>query len=220
MSQTLPPGLRERVLASAAKVPAAPPGAWARRLTSVAVVLAVWLGVAYAMTGRRADWEDLSPSYALGTILALVAAAIVLSTAGLSRGRAMLGPPVSVQLALALGVPVLLAGWSLFVPIAASSSFPCSTEGEALRLSPMCGAMSVALAAPMLAALLWLRRGTPAATPTLTGACLGAAAATWAHLVLHAHCPTAHPLHVLVGHALPLVPVMLAGALVGRRAFR
>ena len=74
--------------------------------------------------------------------------------------------------------------------------------------------------APMRRALLWLRRGTLAAAPALTGACLGAAAATWAHLVLHAHCATAHPLHVLVGHLLPLVPVMLVGALVGRRAFR
>ena len=220
MSQTLPPRLRARVLASAAKEHAAPPGAWSRRVVGVVAVGAVWLGVAYAMTGRRGDWDDLSPAYALGTVLALIAAALVLTTVGLSRGRAMLGPPVGVQLGLAVGLPFALAVWSFLVPSAAPTSVPCSSTGEALRLARTCDLLSLALATPMLGALLFLRRGTQAAAPTLTGACLGAAAATWAHLVLHAHCPTAQPVHVLVGHALPLLPVMLAGALVGRRAFR
>ena len=220
MSQTLPPGLRARVLDSAAKERAAPPGAWARRVVGVLAVSAVWLGVAYAMTGRRGDWDDLSPAYALGTVVALLTAALVLSTVGLSRGRAMLGPPVSVQLGLAVGLPFALAAWSFVVPSAAPTSFPCSSTADALRLAKTCDLLSLVLAAPMLGALLFLRRGTQAAVPALTGACLGAAAATWAHLVMHAHCPTAHPVHVLVGHALPLLPVMLAGALVGRRVFR
>ena len=89
-----------------------------------------------------------------------------------------------------------------------------------LKLAPVCDAVSIAVALPVLGAFVWLRRGLMSPAPELVGACAGAAAAAWAHVVVHAHCPFASAEHILVGHVLPMLPMMLVGAFAGRRWLR
>jgi hypothetical protein len=76
------------------------------------------------------------------------------------------------------------------------------------------------MAAPMLGALAWLRRGLTQPAPVLTGAVLGATAAGWSHLMIFGHCLIGGGLHAVLGHALPALPIMGLGALVGARLFR
>lgn len=217
---TLPPGLRDRVLAEAAKAPKAAPGTFSRRVVSTVLVVTLWMGVTTWVMGIRPDLHDLPLVYSIGTFAALVLGAGTMSRLGVARGRSMLGPPVWVLMSMAIALPLVVSLWSYVVPSPVPTSLGCGTQAQAMSFAPKCALITLALATPVLGAMLWLRRGMIAASPALTGACLGAAAATWAHLVQHAHCPVANPMHVLMGHALPIVPVMIISAIVGRKVFR
>ena len=69
----------------------------------------------------------------------------------------------------------------------------------------------------VLAAFLFLRRGSDPVHPRASGAALGAAAGAWASVLIHLHCPVAATDHVLLGHLAPVLFLSLAGVLVGRR---
>lgn len=211
----LPPGLRARVLADAAKSP--PRGSFRHHAVAAVTASAIWLGTMLVVKGVRRDWVELPVWYTQGTIAALVLVAGALSFVGLSRGRHMLGVRAETLIALTSAMPVVVAAWASLVVASAPSSAPCPTWMAALEHAPACDAMSMVLAAPVLAAFLWQKRGLAPANPGLTGACLGAAAAAWAHLVVHAICPYGHAAHALVGHALPMLPLMGLGAWLGRR---
>jgi hypothetical protein len=60
-------------------------------------------------------------------------------------------------------------------------------------------------------------RGLVLSRPGLAGACLGLAAATWAHLLLRVHCPIGGPGHAVLGHLVPTLPLMALGAWAARR---
>jgi hypothetical protein len=77
-----------------------------------------------------------------------------------------------------------------------------------LRLS---GLLSLA---PMIGAL-WLRRGSDPVHPRAAGAALGAAigAGTW--VLVDLWCPVAYVPHLLLGHVLPLLLIILCGAALG-----
>ena len=213
---SLPAALRARILANAARTPAAEGGAFARRWAVVGLAASLWLGALIATLGRRPDWLELPWSYGFGTVVAVSAAAAALTAGATTRGRGMLGAPVRVLLALALGAPLVVTIWLLEVTTAGPSSL---LQGG-LRLAPVCDAVSIAVALPVLGAFVWLRRGLVSPAPELVGGCAGAAAAAWAHVVVHAHCPFAAPEHILVGHVLPMLPMMLVGAFAGRRWLR
>jgi Negative regulator of sigma F len=65
----------------------------------------------------------------------------------------------------------------------------------------------------LISFVLALRRSVPVAS-RLRGAALGAAAGAWAGLTVFAFCPSGDQWHILFGHVLPLVVLILLGALV------
>jgi len=67
--------------------------------------------------------------------------------------------------------------------------------------------------------LVALRRAVPVSV-RLRGAALGAAAGAWAGLALLFFCPAAEPLHLLVGHSLPVAAATLLGALLAPAALK
>ncbi len=217
----LPPAdLRARVLADVAKAPAAPPGAFRRRALAAAAALALWGCAALLTFGLRRDWAELPAHYAAGTLALLGLGAACLTWVASARGAAMVGPPAAlVLLAIAALPPALsLAAMALVSPGASSTS--ADSWGALVRASLACDGLSLLLALPLLAALLLARRGLLLPAPALTGASLGAAAATWAHALVHMHCALADPMHILLGHALPTLPLMAIGALLGLACFR
>jgi hypothetical protein len=217
---TLPPGLRERVMASRASTPFVSRAEFRRRIgVSVAVGL-LWLSGTFVLLGLRPDWTELPARYALGALGLVAASAAALTALGVSRGKSMLGPPVGLLLVALAALPLALAAFFAAFIAPGPSSITFSSHHEALRSSLGCHALSLILAAPVLGAMVWLKRGLTLAAPGLLGACLGGAAGAWAHMVVHAHCPISDGMHILAGHVLPMLPMMLLGGLAGYRALR
>jgi len=73
--------------------------------------------------------------------------------------------------------------------------------------------------APLIAVLAILRRGAPA-SPTLAGAAAGLLAAASGATLYALHCFDDSPLFVVTWYSLATVPIVLVGALVGRRVLR
>jgi len=84
----------------------------------------------------------------------------------------------------------------------------------------MCLAMAAMVATVGLSALVAAFRYAVPVAPRARGAALGAAAGAWAGLAMHLRCPSAAPLHILLGHAVPIALVALLGALVAPRFVR
>lgn len=212
---SLPPHLREKVLARAKSEPVA-----ASPAPRAAASLLVSLLLGSAMTawlGMRPDMTPASP-YVLAPFLAALAAGVGLFLLVWSRGQHMLGPSVD-KLAVALPVVGTVVG---AVAIFAASRLPPSPEIHGLvhaaTSSVSCDVGSLAAGAAIVLVVLWARRGSITSNPTWTGALVGLAASSLAHAAIHAHCDLIHPMHTFVGHVLPVVPLVAFGALLFRRA--
>jgi len=209
------PELRDRLLAAARRTPAAPPGAWRRRLTGAGVFAVAWTVLAALVLRLRPDWPELPPGPVVATVGGLVGAATVASVAGVARGRSMVGPSVTrAGAALAVATLGLLALVTLVDPRGPSTRL---YEGAAMgRHAIPCGLMVLLLGVPLLAAGLFPLRGLTLARPGLTGACIGLGAATVAHLLVRLHCAIGGQGHALLGHLLEALPLMILGAWAGR----
>lgn len=134
---------------------------------------------------------------------------------GLTRGRSMLGRPRAVLLALAIAAPVLLLGWKYGLGSAfdLAQRWPERPGFRCLRLSLLMGAVP-------LVASLFARAGSDPAHPGATGATLGVAVGVGVAFLVDLWCPVAYLPHLLLGHALPLLILATAGALLGARILR
>lgn len=206
-----PAELKARLMAAAAVHPATQPGTWARRVAVALAGGALWLAVMLMVKGVRDDWSELPAGTWSLTVAALVASAAVATVVALRRGRAMVGTGAGALSSVAWGLPLALA-------VLVSVVDPCgpSTEhaaaGERLDSAAGCAGMTVVAALPLLALGLTLFRGLTLSRPAIIGACLGLAAATWAHAVVRMHCPLGGVDHALLGHLLPALPLMAVGA--------
>lgn len=216
MSQ-LPPGLRDRVLASRAGSPAAPQGSFWRRLAAALVLLISWSAAWLVFLRMRDNWGALPLWYRAASLALTGGTGLLLLLLAFQRGRYMVGPPAGQARLLSISLPLLSLAWVAFL---AYPTRPELSFAEELMGSLHCHAISIAVALPLVGGLSWLRRGLVLPAPGLLGACLGASAAAWAHVVLFATCPLGGATHASFGHALPALPVMLLGALIGRRVFR
>jgi hypothetical protein len=130
-----------------------------------------------------------------------------------ARSSSALGPPRQHLLAVVLFAPASLLVWRVGTS---------AINGDGLgfvwsRLGLKCFGLSAMIAAPVLLALLFGRRGSDPIQPVWTGAALGVTSGAAAAVFADLWCPIGNPVHVLLGHVLPMLLFAAIGALVGRR---
>jgi hypothetical protein len=210
MSLMPPSSVRDRILEAARKKPAPTRDqAAARRRMVIAWGAAVSMA-AFALIGSMGS---LPRAFLFACAAGWSIVALATTLVGLARGPMMLGRPTRVLVVVAAALPVLVLGWVL--AMIAWMKPPC--EAPPMYEHAVCFAIGIGFAIAPLAAMLWVRRGTDPVHPGATGAALGAASGAWGGLLIHLHCPYADPLHMVLGHVLPIAVLAGIGVLLGRR---
>jgi hypothetical protein len=205
-----PPGsLRDRVLAAAAREPAQTRAqgrvrAYVGYGLAGVVVAALFFGMGGVSHCSGRPWA-LTIGIATG---ALVLAAFT-SFVTFSRARSMVGRTGKALASVALVVPLATAIWL--------TAWNGRYVEPYQRIGYRCLGLTIA-GATAIAAVAFTRGARKAVrAPALHGAAIAAVAGAWGGVVVDLWCPLTEPRHVLVGHVLPIVVVVLAGALVGWR---
>ncbi len=200
--------LRDKVLADAAAHRARTRSEGRRRAVVIYAIAALaGLPLFFAWGGINHSAERpiaLTLGIAAGALLLAVACAGV----AWWRGKSAVGRPTSALLAIAVAAPVVTYVWLVIWHGRYAEPEP--------HIGFRCLAMTLASGAPILAAALYVRKHTVAVHPVASGAALGAAAGAFGELTVDLWCPITTSVHVLVGHALPIVLLALVGAGVGR----
>jgi hypothetical protein len=131
-----------------------------------------------------------------------------------ARGRSALGRSTASLVTLIAAMPLVLLAWTIGVTLPFGSDMLVAWPG---RPGFRCLGLSLAMAAPLLAALLLIRRWSDPVHPGVAGAALGITAGVAAGTLVDLWCPVAYLPHVLLGHILPLLVVAGFGAWAGRR---
>ncbi len=171
---------------------------------------AAWLLTHLAVYGIRTDFHGLPPLYVAAQILLPFLFAVASLYAALSYGKLGLG----LKIGLVSGLTVL--GPLAFCLIAFGAPVPHATgPGAASPLGILvCFDITVAWTLlPLLCAALTLP-GAFASGARWRSALLGAALGLFAGATMNLHCPNVAPLHVLMGHGLPVIVATVLGALV------
>ena len=200
--------LRERVLAAAAATPAKT-RAEARRVGLILIAasagMAVTIFQAIGGIGHAAK-RPLGITIALGGGWILVS--IALTYLVLGRGKSSMGRRPFILAAAAALAPILVFVWMILF----YGTYPEPT----FKMGYRCLGYTLLMSALPLGAFLALRRAVEPRYPAALGAAAGAACASWAGALIDFWCPITHPLHIVVGHVVPLTIAIAAGALVGR----
>lgn len=171
---------------------------------------AAWLLTHLAVYGVRSDFRGLPPLYVAAQILLPFLVAVASLFAALSYGKLGLG----LKIGLISGLAIL--GPLAFILIALGAPMPYAPgPGAASVLGILvCFDITVAwTAVPLLCAALALP-GAFATGARWRSALVGAAIGLFAGATMNLHCPNVAPLHVVMGHGLPVVVATLLGALV------
>jgi hypothetical protein len=146
---------------------------------------------------------------ALGAALVALGAAWV----AIGRGRSMLGSPASRLLALALGTPLLLFAWKVFVTSGCPDMMVAWSERPGFR----CLGLSLCLGSVPIVGLVWMRRNSDPIHARLSGAAIGAAVGAVVWVLVDLWCPVGYVPHLLLGHVLPLIVAIASSAFLGGR---
>jgi hypothetical protein len=149
---------------------------------------------------------------AVGSSILTAGIAIV----GLRRGGSMLGRPRPWLLSTVLLTPVLLFAWRAL----ASSQYPNMMVEWHDRPGLRCLLVSSLLALAPVLGLLWMRRDSMPNHPRSSAAGVGAAVGAGTWVLVDLWCPVGYVPHVLLGHVLPLVLLIMLSALIGGRILR
>lgn len=219
-----PSELYQRILAAIDSP--SPVSRTSKRISLVLVAVPLFSGLviaiaSYLVYGRPAGGLELEVRsierlwFAIGLFGGLTLAATYLAVA---QGRNGFGASAAVLIALAWLIAPLYTILIVSEPLHASG-----TVLEAAHISPWgirCLIVASAVIALALTGFLFALRHAVPVSVRLRGAALGAAAGAWAGLALLFFCPAAEPLHLLVGHALPVFAATVVGALVAPMALR
>jgi hypothetical protein len=149
----------------------------------------------------------------LQTALGSAVLALLFWIVGVARGRSMLGRPRSWLLTQVLLTPLSLFGWRVL----SSARYPQTMVEWADRPGFRCFMLSAFLACAPLLGLIWLRRSSDPVHPRLTAAAVGAAVGAGTWVLVDLWCPVGYVPHLLLGHLLPLLLLILLSALIGSR---
>jgi hypothetical protein len=210
MSQ-LPDELRARVLQAARQQPSATRGVHRQRVAILLLSGAAALGAVFWLAGG-VRLGARSTELVLGTVLGALLAAALAAVVAVGRGGSMLGRPRAWLAGTALLVPVALFGWKLLWSARFPEALVAHPEAPGFR----CLGLTIAMSLWPLAALALSRRDSDPTHPIATGVSLGVAVGAGAWVLVDLWCPVAYPLHLLLGHVLPLALLAGLGALLGR----
>jgi hypothetical protein len=239
--------LRSRVLEAVRREPAPPRPIKARRhALLIALGFAAAGGIALirrgldrttrlplpAGTGRRlwhvvAEGAPRTQGHLRGYVVTLevlwVLVAIGATWVGIGRGRSMLGRSAASKLAVAALTPVALIVTWLVVALAwletviAAAWFEVLNDTADVQFNTSCALMSIVYAIGPLIAFFAIRHRRDPSSPRQSGAAIGAVAGAWGAVVHFPFCQCTSPLHLVLGHVLPVVVLAVVGALVGDR---
>jgi hypothetical protein len=207
------PDVRQRIEAALAKR-SSPTRAQHRRWGAVALAFA--LASPLAAIATRGIHAGGRP-YGYVGIIAIGWCALVVAASSwtLRPGPTALGRPRPRLLLLAFGLPSSL----LAVSCAASILFPETLRapdyGSAVHLA--CAATATVFSLAPVGIALWFFRRSDPVRPAVTGAALGAIAASWSGAVIAVQCPHPEPLHVALAHVAPIALAAIVTSLVGAR---
>lgn len=208
-----PADLKRRVLAAVQSEPAPTQTAVRQRAwLTFAICAAIALVIFVAAGGVRTYGRP--GLLIVWTCVGWIAAASTAAVVGVARGRSMLGRSTRTLVMLIVALPVALLAWKIGVTVPFGPEMLAAWPG---RPGFRCLRLSLAMAAPLLLALVVIRRRSDPVHPGVTGAVLGITAGVAAGALVDLWCPIAHLPHVLLGHILPLVVAALVGAWAGRR---
>jgi hypothetical protein len=193
-----------------------------RKPISMALVLALALGGVMSLVlflvdlGVRADIEPALATWRFDLKVGMVLVALVLAF-GLCLECARPDPsgrPMRRLWPLAVLAIVAIAAELVIVPkatwgtrLVGSNSLVCLSAIPMLSIAPFAAVLAI------------LRRGAPA-SPALAGAAAGLLAAASGAALYAFHCFDDSPLFVVTWYSLAAIPIVLMGALVGRRLLR
>jgi hypothetical protein len=201
--------MRARLLGAVSATPAPTRSDGRRRATvlavaSLAVALAIFEGAGgleHSASRPRNLTFEIAGGWALITAL--------LSGAILWRSKSTLGrPPIVLSLG-AFIVPVAVVVWMHL--------FQGTYPEPVFKAGWRCLGYTLAMSALPMASFLFLRRGIEPRGPWALGAAIGASCGASAGVLVDLWCPLTDPRHVLVGHVLPIVILVVLGTLLGRR---
>jgi hypothetical protein len=205
--------LRARVL-DAVRNDAVPSRAAGARRRAIVIMLGFTVMFALGAAGGGPQLRGRPIGYVLALIAAWLPLAAMATWAGVARGRSMLGRPASWRLVVAVVTPAaLLATW-----LAVALAWPATLRDMSGAHSHfVCIRATIVLAVGPLVAFVLVGRGSDAVSPRLGGAAMGAAAGAWGAAALPLFCGFTSPLHIALGHVLPVALVAAFGALLGER---
>ncbi len=185
----------------------------ARNAVLMAVCMLVPIVIFLAMGGVRA--APRPQPLVLETALGSGLLALLVASAGLTRGRSMLGRPRAVLVSVVLLTPLSLLAWRVL----SSSQYPDMMQKWSARPGLRCFLLSCAMSAVPLLGVLWIRRDSMPANPRLTAAGFAAAVGAAVWVLVDLWCPVGYVPHLLLGHVLPMTLLMAVSALFGSRLF-
>jgi negative regulator of sigma F NrsF-like protein len=174
-----------------------------------------WLTTHLVVYGVRQDLSHLSPFYVAVQVGLPLAFAVASLCVALSPGKLGLG--VSLLGTAALGLIAPLSFWLSALAMPA----PGGLVRDASLLSALvCLDITLLWAAlPLVAAAVSLRRAFPGAA-AWRSALVGGAAGLFSGATMNLHCANVDPLHMMLGHGVPVIVGALVGAFVIARWLR
>ena len=185
-----------------------------RRRGVVAMVVALAPIVAELLL-RGVHAGGRPPGYLVVVATGWAALVVAASIWVLRPAPSSLGLPRPKMLVVAAALPCSL----LAVSFLAGLAFPNTlhTPGYGWRLHLVCALMAIGLSVVPVGVALWRFRRSDPVRPAVTGAALGAVAASWSGAAIAIQCPHAELLHVALGHVAPIVLAAALTAVIGAR---
>lgn len=209
----LPPYLRDRVMQTVRSeaVPTRADGARRGALVlalGFAEMVVISLAISHPKTwGRPIGYLDT-------LVVTWTFVALVVTWIGVGRGQSMLGRSRWWYVATIAATPLLLLGTAL----AAAMHWPSTLADASTPFRhAACVLGTLVLAGGPFVAFSRLRRGRVARRPRLIAAAMATAAAAWGAVALLLVCPFTSPVHLVLGHLLPIWLIAALGWALGER---
>ncbi|MGH7281366.1 MAG: NrsF family protein [Polyangiaceae bacterium] len=211
---TLPSDLKARVLDAAKREPSPTREEHQKKTMQIALAGIVGALIVFLGTGGP-DMGQRSASF-YATSFALLAAMSIIVTV-LSLGvfkKSMTGAPTDTLVVIALAAAPAVWG----IELALRTIWPQNYGHPAtLQSTVICFLCTMGMALGPMLALLRVRRFTDAVHPAALGAAFGASAGAWGAVLIDLHCASNDLAHIAWAHALPVLLLAGAGALIGKK---